>query len=120
MLTFALHSAGWLEGGLSSSYEKFVMDADQLGMIHVLAQGIDISENAQAMDALREVGPGGHFLGAVHTQANFETAFFRSEIADNNSFEQWESDGSLDTATRANKKWKETLAEYQNAAIRRR
>ena len=116
-VNFALHSAGWLEGGLSSSYEKFVMDADQLGMIHVLAQGIDISENAQAMDALREVGPGGHFLGAVHTQANFETAFFRSEIADNNSFEQWESDGSLDAATRANKKWKEILAEYQMPSL---
>ncbi len=116
-VNFALHSAGWLEGGLSSSYEKFVMDADQLGMIHVLAQGIDISENAQAMDALREVGPGGHFLGAIHTQANFETAFFRSEIADNNSFEQWESDGSLDAATRANKKWKEILAEYQMPSL---
>ena len=116
-VNFSLHAAGWLEGGLSSSYEKFVMDADQLGMMHVLAKGIDVSENAQAMDAMREVGPGGHFLGAVHTQANFESAFFRSEIADNNSFEQWESDGSLDAATRANKKWKEVLAEYQVPAL---
>ena len=112
-VNFALHAAGWLEGGLCSSYEKFVMDADQLGMMHVLARGIDLSEEAQAMDALNEVGPGGHFLGASHTQRNFEAAFFRSEIADNNSFEQWVSDGSLDAAQRANQRWKAMLAEYE-------
>lgn len=116
-VNFALHAAGWLEGGLCSSYEKFVMDADQLGMMHVLAKGIDLSENAQAMDALREVGPGGHFLGAQHTQANFETAFYRSEIADNNSFEQWEADGGIDAAQRANKKWKDMLAAYEAPAL---
>jgi trimethylamine---corrinoid protein Co-methyltransferase len=85
---FVLHAAGWLEGGLSSSYEKLIMDMDQLGMMHVLAKGIDLSENGQTMDALREVGPGSHFLGCAHTQANFETAFFRSTVADNNSVEQ--------------------------------
>ncbi|NRG18581.1 trimethylamine methyltransferase family protein [Rhizobiales bacterium] len=111
-VNFALHSAGWLEGGLCSSYEKFVMDADQLGMMHVLAKGIDLSEDAQAMDALNEVGPGGHFLGASHTQRNFEAAFYRSEIADNNSYEQWVSDGSQDAAQRANQRWKAILAEY--------
>ncbi|WP_349360204.1 trimethylamine methyltransferase family protein [Stappia sp.] len=112
-VNFALHSAGWLEGGLCSSYEKFVMDADQLGMMHVLAKGIDLSEEAQAMDALAEVGPGGHFLGAAHTQRNFESAFYRSEIADNNSFEQWSADGGLDAAWRANRKWKQMLAAYE-------
>ncbi|MXN67147.1 trimethylamine methyltransferase [Stappia sp. GBMRC 2046] len=112
-VNFALHSAGWLEGGLCSSYEKFIMDADQLGMMHVLAKGIDLSEEAQAMDALNEVGPGGHFLGASHTQRNFEAAFFRSEIADNNSFEQWVSDGSRDAAQRANQRWKAMLSEYE-------
>ena len=65
------------------------------------------------MDAFREIGPGGHFLGAAHTQANFESAFYRSEIADNNSFEQWEEEGSLDAAMRANSKWKEMLNEYE-------
>lgn len=110
---FVLHAAGWLEGGLASSYEKFVMDCDQLGMLHVLARGIDLSENGQALDALREVGPGGHFLGCTHTQANFETAFYRSAVADNNSFEQWEADGRLDTAQRANRLWKRMLAEYE-------
>ena len=109
---FVLHAAGWLEGGLSASYEKFVMDFDQLGAMHTLAKGFDISENAQAMEAFREVGPGGHFLGCAHTQANFETAFFRSSLADNNSVEQWEADGRLDIAQRANAQWKKMLADY--------
>ena len=114
---FVLHAAGWMEGGLASSYEKFVMDCDQLGMMHVLAKGIDLSENGQAMQAFHEVAPGGHFLGCAHTQANFETAFYRSSIADNNSVEQWEAEGRLDAPQRANKIWKKTLAEYEAPPI---
>jgi trimethylamine--corrinoid protein Co-methyltransferase len=114
---FVLHSAGWLEGGLSASYEKFILDFDQLGAMHVLAKGVDLSENGQAMDAFREVGPGGHFLGCAHTQANFETAFYRSSVADNNSVEQWEAEGRLDAAQRANKIWKKMLADYEAPAI---
>ena len=112
-VNFVLHAAGWLEGGLATSYEKLVMDADQLGMMQVMAGGIDLSENAQALSALREVGPGSHFLGCAHTQANFETAFFRSSIADNNSFEQWQAEGSKDAAQRANALWKQMLAAYE-------
>ncbi len=111
-VNFALHSAGWLEGGLCSSYEKFVMDADQLGMMHVLARGVEVDEESLAMEALEEVGPGGHFLGAAHTRRNFETAFYRSTIADNNSYEQWLADGEQDAAARANLKWKEQLRAY--------
>jgi trimethylamine--corrinoid protein Co-methyltransferase len=116
-VNFCLHAAGWLEGGLCSSYEKFVMDADQLGMMHVLAKGIDLSEEGMAMDALREVGPGGHFLGANHTQRNFESAFYRSQVADNNSYEQWLADGELDAARRANAIWKKMLADYEAPAL---
>ena len=72
-----------------------------------------MSETGQALDALHEVGPGTHFLGAAHTQANFEAAFYRSPIADNNSFEQWEQEGSLDAAQRANAIWKSMLNEYE-------
>jgi trimethylamine--corrinoid protein Co-methyltransferase len=111
-VNFVLHVAGWLEGGLSMGYEKFVMDVDQAGMMHTLLQGVDLSENGQAMDAIREVGPGKHFLGCAHTQANFETAFYRSPLADNNSFEQWEAEGGTDMAQRANVLWKKQLAEY--------
>jgi trimethylamine---corrinoid protein Co-methyltransferase len=114
---FVLHGAGWLEGGLVSCYEKFVMDADQLGMMQVLSQGIDLSENGQAMSAIEEVGPGSHFLGCAHTQANFETAFYRSSIADNNSFEQWEAEGAQDAARRANALWKRLLREYEAPPI---
>jgi trimethylamine--corrinoid protein Co-methyltransferase len=114
---FVVHSAGWQEGGLASGYEKFVMDADQLGMMQVLANGYDLSENGQAMDAVREVGPGSHYLGCAHTQANFETAFYRSKVADNSSFEQWQTDGSQDAPTRANKIWKAMLASYEAPPI---
>jgi len=112
-VNFMLHTAGWLEGGLVMGYEKFIMDVDQANMIGVLLNGVDLSENGMAMDALREVGPGSHFLGSEHTQANFETAFYRSTVADNNSFEQWEEEGSMDTAQRANATWKKMLEEYE-------
>jgi trimethylamine--corrinoid protein Co-methyltransferase len=114
---FVLHSAGWLEGGLASSYEKFVMDCDQLGQMHVFAKGIDLSENGQALEAFREVAPGGHFLGCSHTQANFESAFYRSFIADNNSVEQWMAEGSRDAYQRANGIWKKWLADYEAPPI---
>ncbi len=111
-VNFVLHGAGWIEGGLSSSFEKFVMDSDQLGMAATLLKGIDLSEDGQALDAIREVGPGGHYLGSTHTQAHFETAFYRSTLADNNSFEQWEADGRTDMAVRANGLWKQWLHDY--------
>ncbi len=116
-VNFMLHTAGWLEGGLAMGYEKFMMDADQASMLGVLLGGIDLSENGQALDALREVGPGNHFLGCAHTQANFQSAFWRSEISDNNSFEQWQSEGSLDAAQRANGQWKAALNSYEAPAI---
>ena len=112
-VNFVLHAAGWLEGGLAVGYEKFVLDADQCGMMAVFVNGVDLSENGQALDAIRENGPGQHFLGTAHTLANFETAFYRSETADNNSVEQWTEDGSLDAAQRANKIWKRMLEEYE-------
>lgn len=116
-VNFVLHAAGWLEGGLSIGYEKLIMDADQLGMMEIYARGVDMSENGQAMDAFRSNPPGEHFLGNAHTLENFETAFYRSEIADNNSFEQWHEDGRLDAAQRANIRWKKLLAEYEAPAL---
>ena len=112
-VNFVLHTAGWLEGGLAMGYEKFVMDADQAGMMHTLLQGVDLSDNGQALDAIREVGPGKHFLGCAHTQANFQSAFYRSPLADNNSFEQWEAEGAQDMARRANALYKSQLAAYE-------
>jgi len=111
-VNFVLHAAGWIEGGLALSYEKLIMDADQLGMMTIYAAGIDMSDNGQAMDAFHNNEHGNHFLGTEHTLANFEAAFYRSTIADANSFEQWEQEGSLTAAQRANAKWKQMLADY--------
>lgn len=112
-VNFVLHAAGWIEGGLALSYEKLIMDADQLGMMGIYAAGIDMSENGQAMDSFRTNEHGNHFLGTEHTLANFESAFYRSEIADANSFEQWDEDGALTAAQRATTVWKQMLAQYQ-------
>jgi trimethylamine--corrinoid protein Co-methyltransferase len=111
-VNFALHSAGWLEGGLVSSFEKFVLDADQLGVLHSIAEGVDISENGQAMDAIREVGPGNHYLGCAHTQANFKDAFWRTNVLDYKPFEQWADEGSHDTYQLANAKMHRMLNDY--------
>ena len=116
-VNFVLHAAGWLEGGLAMGYEKFILDADQLGMWHAFASGVDLSENGQALDAFLTNEPGQHFLGHPHTLANFETAFYRSGIADNSSFEQWEAEGARDAAQRANAVWKKMLAEYEPPPI---
>jgi trimethylamine--corrinoid protein Co-methyltransferase len=116
-VNFCLHAAGWLEGGLASGYEKFIIDADQLTMFQRFAEGVDFSENGQALDAIAEVGPGSHFLGCAHTQANFETAFWRSAVADNRPYEQWHAEGGLDAAQRANAMWKKMLREYEAPAL---
>ena len=116
-VNFVLHAAGWLEGGLSIGYEKFVLDTDQLGMMATFSQGMDMSENGQGLAAFRENKPGVHFLGTAHTLANFETAFYRSETANYDSFEQWEEEGALDAAQRANPVWKRMLREYEAPPI---
>jgi trimethylamine--corrinoid protein Co-methyltransferase len=116
-VNFMLHACGWLEGGLVSSYEKFVMDADQLGVLHHLAKGVMSDENAQAMDAIREVGPGGHYLGCAHTQANFKDAFWRTNVLDYKPFETWEEEGARDTMTLANQKVKTMLATYEEPEL---
>ncbi|SLN13220.1 trimethylamine methyltransferase family protein [Roseisalinus antarcticus] len=116
-VNFMLHACGWLEGGLVASFEKFVMDADQLGVLHHMARGIDMSENGQAMDAIREVGPGGHFLGCAHTQANFKQAFWRSDLLDYKPFETWSEAGGADTQTLAAVRVEKLLGQYQAPAL---
>ena len=93
---FVLRAAEWLEAGLVMSYEKFVMDQDQLGALHTLARGISLDDNGFALEAFREIGPGRHYLGSAHTLANYQTAFYDFELADNNSFEQWSAEGGRD------------------------
>lgn len=116
-VNFMLHACGWLEGGLVSSYEKFVMDADQLGILHRMAAGVASDTNAQAMDAIREVGPGGHYLGCAHTQANYKTAFWRSDVLDYKSFETWQDEGARDTEALASARVSKLLSQYQRPQI---
>ena len=113
-VNFMLHTAGWLEGGLVMSYEKFVMDAEQAQGWMKFLKGPDMSDNGKAIMSWDEVGPGNHFLGCSHTQANFRDAFLNFSLNDSNSFEQWESEGSKSHEERANIK-KNTLLESYTA-----
>jgi len=110
---YVLHSAGFLDGLLSMSYEKFVLDADLCGAMHAYLKGVEVDDNALAVDAFAEVGPGNHFFGCQHTLANYETAFWDSALSDNEPFEKWQQAGGEDSAVRANRLWKKQLAEYQ-------
>ncbi len=112
-VNFVLHTAGWLEGGLTMGYEKFILDADQAAMAETMLAGVDLSDNGLAMQALMENPPGQHFLGNAHTLDNFESAFWRSRVADNNSFEQWQEAGSLDAMSRCHRIWKDMLDQYE-------
>jgi trimethylamine--corrinoid protein Co-methyltransferase len=110
---FILHAAGFLDGLLSMSYEKFMMDADFCGALHSYLGGITVDDNTLALDAYKEVSPAGHFLGCAHTMANYTSAFFDSTISDNAPWESWSENGSLDSAARANARWKAALQEYE-------
>lgn len=111
---FVLHSAGWLEGGLCTGFEKLIMDADRLGGYQkVLGQGLDTSGEAMARDAYTEVEPGGHFLGCGHTMRNYQTAFYEPKLSDSENVESWEDAGSLDMRTLANARVKQMLNDYQ-------
>ena len=116
-VNFMLHACGWLEGGLVSSFEKFVMDADQLGAVHKFAQGVELSDDALAFDAINEVGPGGHFLGCAHTQAHFKDAFWRSDLLDYKPFETWDEEGARDTQALASLRVKQLLDSYQQPML---
>ena len=110
---FILHSAGFLDGLLSMSYEKFMLDADLCGALHSYLDGVKIDDDQLAVEAFAEVGPGNHFFGCSHTMQHYETAFWDSELSDNEPFEKWEAAGSSDAASRANKLWKKRLAEFE-------
>jgi trimethylamine--corrinoid protein Co-methyltransferase len=114
---FILQSAGWLEGGLTIGYEKFVMDADCCGAIQRMVQGLSLDENDLAADAYLEAGVGGNFLGVAHTMRNYRTVNYRAELADTNSFEQWLENGSKDMQQRAYEKWTKMLVAYEAPPI---
>jgi trimethylamine--corrinoid protein Co-methyltransferase len=107
------HAAGWLEGGLCASYEKFVMDCETLQQIITYMRPVSVTEDDIAVDAIRDVGPDGHFFGTEHTQSRYETAFYGPFLSDWSNFENWQERGSVDAVNRANGIWKQVLAEYE-------
>jgi trimethylamine--corrinoid protein Co-methyltransferase len=116
-VNFMLHACGWLEGGLVASFEKFVMDADQLGTLHQFAKGVAMDTNGQAMDAIAEVGPGGHYLGCAHTHSNFKTAFWRTDLLDYRPFETWDEEGARDTMELARQRVQKQIESYQQPPL---
>jgi trimethylamine--corrinoid protein Co-methyltransferase len=108
-----MHGAGWMEGGLVASFEKFALDCDLIQMVKAFLTPLDTSRDALGLDAIREVGPGGHFFGAAHTLARYETAFYAPMISDWRNFQQWTAAGSPEAKGKANQLWKQALEEYQ-------
>jgi trimethylamine--corrinoid protein Co-methyltransferase len=107
-----LHAAGWMEGGLTASFEKMVLDAEMLQMMAEFLRPIEVNDETLGLDAIREVGPGGHFFGAAHTLARYETAFYAPILSDWRNFESWEEAGAVDATRRAHVIYKQILADY--------
>jgi trimethylamine--corrinoid protein Co-methyltransferase len=112
-----LHAAGWLEGGLTASFEKFALDVELLTQFMRQAQGIGFSEEELAFDALKEVGPGGLYLASPHTMSHFKEWLYMSPLFTTPDFATWESMGGLDTAQRANQSWKQLLERYEDPGL---
>jgi trimethylamine--corrinoid protein Co-methyltransferase len=108
-----MHGAGWMEGGLHAGYEKMIIDADLLHMVSAFLEPPVVDEASLGLDAIRDVGPGGHFFGTQHTQDRFRTAFHKPMISDWRNYESWEEAGSPQAPNRANQIWKEMLAAYE-------
>jgi len=107
------HGAGWMEGGLQASFEKMVLDADLLQMVSAFLDPIEVSGATLALDAIAEVGPGGHFFGAAHTMARYRDAFYSPLLSDWRNYESWQEAGSPDAAVKANRVWKALLEAYE-------
>ncbi len=114
---FVMHSAGWLESGLVSCYEKFVVDVELLRMLQHVFQPLQINEETLAYSAHQEVGQGGHFLGAVHTLERFRECFYRPLLSSTENYERWSRLGGKDAAARASDVWQKTLDEYEEPAL---
>ena len=107
------HAAGWLEGGLTASFEKLILDAEMLQMMAQTLEPLAVNEDELALQTIAEVPPGGHHFATEHTLARYENAFYPSMLSSRQNFESWQELGAQDTATRANRIWKTLLDEYQ-------
>ena len=111
------HAAGWMEGGLTASFEKFVLDAEMLQMITEVLRPIEVNEATLGFEAIREVQPGGHFFGAAHTLERYETAFYQPILSDWRNHETWAEDGARSATERATGIWKDLLRSYEQPTL---
>ena len=111
------HAAGWLEGGLTASYEKLIIDAEMLQMMAEYLQPIEVDDASMGLDAIAAVGPGGHFFGSPHTIERYETAFYSPLVSDWRNFETWAESGSVDARERAHQIWRRLLEESESPAL---
>jgi len=111
------HAAGWLHGGLTASLEKLIIDAEVLQMVAASLEPFEVNSETLARDAIREVGPGGHFFGSAHTMERYETAFYAPMLSNWSNHESWLEAGSVNTEQRANQIWKQLLSEYQQPPL---
>jgi trimethylamine--corrinoid protein Co-methyltransferase len=116
-INWVMHTAGWLDGGLVASYEKFVIDVQVLEMLQTEFQPMEITEESLAFGAHQEVGHGGHFLGAEHTMERFRTCFYRPFLSSSDNYEKWMRTGARDTAARAKEIVAKKLAEYEQPPL---
>jgi trimethylamine---corrinoid protein Co-methyltransferase len=114
---FVMHAAGWLESGLVSCYEKFIVDIEVLRMLQEEFTPLEVDEASLAYGAHQEVGHGGHFLGAEHTLERFRTCFYRPLLSSTDNFERWKKRGGLDATARASEIWRQTLDEYEQPPL---
>jgi trimethylamine--corrinoid protein Co-methyltransferase len=112
-----MHGAGWMEGGLTASFEKMVLDADLLAMVADFLKPLAVDEGELALEAIRDVGPGGHYFGTAHTQARYRTAFFAPMISDWRNYETWREAGSPTAYDTANRIYRDKLAGYVEPAM---
>jgi trimethylamine--corrinoid protein Co-methyltransferase len=112
-----MHAVGWLDGGLTSSFEKFVIDLENLAMFRHFLEGFAVDKESLALDMMAEVGSGGHHLGTAHTQARYQSAFYQTSLADRQGYDSWLQSGGEETVVRANKIWKGMLAQYERPSL---
>ena len=110
---FIKHAAGWMEGGLVAGFEKFILDCDLLQMVQEFLEPLEMTEDALGFEAIKEVGPGGHFFGCAHTLARYENAFYAPLLSDWRNYEQWDAAGRPEAHQKANAVWKQALADYE-------
>ncbi len=108
-----MHGAGWIEGGLVASFEKVVLNVEMLQTMAEFMQPVPVDDNVLGLDAVREVGPGGHYFGAQHTLERYETAVYQPLLSDWRNFESWEEAGNLSATQRANQLFKQVLVEFE-------